>query len=413
MASKQRRGPKYFPKPPVSAEFLLKDLETSVATFTTDSAASADDIKICNVKAVASYSWIDTPTPTILVPGSPRVWANKHIKRVPKDSGVQYVDRNSREMGDHSSHLPLFAAIDCLHENFGYNEHDFITDRNCLRKLLRYIRCSYNDDDFRINIDMLQKTCLFSRCEENTTENLTAFRGFGHEYERAATKAPHGCERTSGHHRILSYDFGGLKVLLRCTVDACTESEIDDDDLFLASFNALSIRSRGSAISQSYDLAPSPMSGLTVKITSPRSLIPQSDIIEIKTRSVRKDLDWDEIYPQLYLSQTGYLYVARHDYGAFQPAEKIKLNGPDMKPYIEHAEETICKLKALLDAILKAVRKEGSGVPLSLVSLGGQLALYKRKEGTGKPLGEKITSKFELVPPEHSTQVTPNDAVER
>ena len=88
--------------------------------------------------------------------------------------------------------------------------------------------------------------------------------------------------------------------------------------------------------------------------------------------------------------------MAKHNSGVFQPVEKISLTGDEMKPYAEMMEGSLVKLKNLLKAIFKAVREQGEGVPLSLVCQGGTLSLWKRKEGSGKPLGEEITSKFKV-----------------
>ena len=54
----------------------------------------------------------------------------------------------------------------------------------------------------------------------------------------------------------------------------------------------------------------------------------------------------------------------------------------------------MAKLNAVLDQVLKVVRKESDGVGLSLVSVGGKLMLYKRKERTGKALGDEILTRF-------------------
>jgi hypothetical protein len=33
---------------------------------------------------------------------------------------------------------------------------------------------------------------------------VSGFKGFGSEYEKAATRHPKGCEKATGHHRIIS-----------------------------------------------------------------------------------------------------------------------------------------------------------------------------------------------------------------
>ena len=195
-----------------------------MATLSVDPANASELIRLRHVKPVASYSWIDAPVPTIVVPGkskyayrhipyiyrsqkgSPWIWADERapVEQVPLDDGVQYIHHNALKMGNHSPMLPLFAAIDALHDNFAYKEFDLITDRNGLRKLLRYIDNADIEDNFRIDIDLVGKTCLFTRQEENTTA-VGQHVGYGHEYLKAVTRVPVGCEKMLDHNRIITY----------------------------------------------------------------------------------------------------------------------------------------------------------------------------------------------------------------
>lgn len=195
-----------------------------MVTLSVDSEAYASElVRLRHVKPVASYSWIDAPVPTIVVPGrsaylpphplltpiatgSPWIWAGERapVKQVPLDAGVQYIHHNASKMGNHSPMLPFFAAIDALHADFAYKELDLVTDRNGLRKLLRYIDNVHTEDNFRIDVDLVGKTCLFTRQEENTTV-VGQHTGYGHEYLKAATRVPSGCEKMLDHHRIITY----------------------------------------------------------------------------------------------------------------------------------------------------------------------------------------------------------------
>lgn len=94
------------------------------------------------------------------------------------------------------------------------------------------------------------------------------------------------------------------------------------------------------------------------------------------------------------ISQTPYLYLARHTNGTFGSVQKIDINGQAMAPYAKQAKDAMRKLQLLLVLILTAVRKQGERKPLSLVYYGGNLKLYKRKEGTGKPIEVEISRKF-------------------
>lgn len=101
--------------------------------------------------------------------------------------------------------MPVFAAIDDLHENnYKYEELDIISDRNNLCKLLRWATGVTDKKDFRIDVECAGQTCLFTRHEEADVETVEGFKGYGHTYKEAATRLPSGCERATGHHRIIS-----------------------------------------------------------------------------------------------------------------------------------------------------------------------------------------------------------------
>ncbi|KAG1841793.1 hypothetical protein DFJ58DRAFT_807532 [Suillus subalutaceus] len=319
-------------------------------------------------KPIASYSWIEAATPTIAVPGSPRVWFTGP-KRVPADSGTRFIDQNAFYM----------------RKIFDYKQFDFITDRNNLRKLLRWASGSSDENDFRIDIDVAGSTCLFTRLEAQNTDTVQGFMGYGHEYEKAATRVTRGCERATGHHRMISIDIGGLKILLRFTIEACTSSTNDtnDEDDLLAAFSGLGIG--GASASRTRDTkkpqATVPtVRGVSITQTTPRKVVPQASLIELKTRAAHREIDWAEIYPQLYLSQTAFLYIAKHERGNFNTLEKVELGSVSMQTHARRAEQ--------------GVAKKMWGVGLSLVSKDGKLALYKRHEGTGKGPGKDITNKF-------------------
>lgn len=145
------------------------------------------------------------------VEGSPPVWTNVNPRRVPQDRGLTYIDQNSARMGPKTSPLtPIFASIEALGADVDLQDFDVVTDRNNLRKLLRWASGTPEEKDFRIDVELAGKTCLFTRREEKDSEYVTEFRGFGHEYEKAATRWPKGSERATGHHRIISIVSSGI-----------------------------------------------------------------------------------------------------------------------------------------------------------------------------------------------------------
>jgi len=92
------------------------------------------------------------------VPGSPNIWTNANPTRVAADSGVVFIDQNAHRMGSTASPLiPIFAAIDELHRGkYEYAKLDIVSDRNNLRKLLRW--ATGDGDTFRIDIERAGQT---------------------------------------------------------------------------------------------------------------------------------------------------------------------------------------------------------------------------------------------------------------
>jgi hypothetical protein len=104
--------------------------------------------------------------------------------------------------------LPLITAVNKRAEGkkdkFDWASVDFVTDRNGLRKLLRWIGGS-DIRDFRIDLQLAgEKTVLCNRWEKRTRERFTG-RTFGFSFEKASTQAAPGCRDSAGHHRIITY----------------------------------------------------------------------------------------------------------------------------------------------------------------------------------------------------------------
>ncbi|TDL16805.1 hypothetical protein BD410DRAFT_730790, partial [Rickenella mellea] len=188
-------------------------------------------------------------------------------------------------------------------------------------------------------------------------------------------------------------NIGGLKVLQRFEVDACTGSSGAEDG-FLSAFAAFNPDTTTSPATHFPDNEPRSFSGIQIHRTTPRTLVPQSTLIELKTRVFQKPVAWSKIYPQLYLSQTPYLYLANHLKGEFIDVEKIKTDDKQMERYMMKAEESMGRLRDLLVQILKAVRNEDGDEVFSLVREDGRLALYRREKGSGMSVGKDILQKF-------------------
>ena len=131
------------------------------------------------------------------------------------DHGYDFVDQNGHRMGPRTL-LPLIRAVQDVESQSGIKEEDkfdwssvdFVTDRNGLRKLLRWINHASGDPprDFRIDLQLAgSKTVLMNRWEQITKEQPGARRSYGFNFEEAMTVIAPGCERGTGYHRIVTY----------------------------------------------------------------------------------------------------------------------------------------------------------------------------------------------------------------
>lgn len=93
-------------------------------------------------------------------------------------------------------------------DRFDWSSVDFVTDRNGLRKLLRWIDSTSGDPpkDFRIDMQLAgSKTVLMNRWEEITRVQPGTRRSYGFNFEETMTVPSPECERGTGYHRIITY----------------------------------------------------------------------------------------------------------------------------------------------------------------------------------------------------------------
>ncbi|PIL35057.1 hypothetical protein GSI_02844 [Ganoderma sinense ZZ0214-1] len=374
--------------------------------------SSGNAIKPENVKYIGSYNWEEKSTPTITVPGSPPEWRGRPFPyRVPFDTDVRFVDQNGYRMDEASCLLPIFRAVDIVAEenadtSLDWGDVDIVTDRNGLRKLMRWLQYTPGPEkeapkEFRIDLQLGgKKTVLMNRWEKRTRENADPPKsGCGLNFERESTTPTKGCEKSTGHHRIVQQDMGGLKMIVRFEVDACipgpasesttsttrattertaatraTSSNVDDLTDMLSGLDV----SRGtstsvmSTISQSADIT-------VIRAGIQRS---QSSIVELTTRSARyiDGFDWEEQYPQLLLSSTPHLFLAVHDRGVFQNVIKHQLGTTEFRRVENDSkiQKRFRQLVAVLRTVQSLVKEHGARGRLSLVCRDGRLEVFER-----------------------------------
>jgi hypothetical protein len=138
------------------------------------------------------------------------------------DVGESFIDQNAAR-NPNSPLEPLFRSLFALKPNFDMSNIDLVSDRNNIRKLLRFVTSS-SKDTFEIKVEIVGNgTTLFTRVSPNSTTMARGNMGYGHNFENAITKDHVG----TGHHRIVSYQLGGMMMINRHEVDGYLDEKYD------------------------------------------------------------------------------------------------------------------------------------------------------------------------------------------
>ena len=147
--------------------------------------------------------------------GSPPEWRNRDLPfTLPLDSSTDFVDQNPHRITMNSLQ-PMMTAIDIHFQNhldselFDWTAVDFITARNGLRKLLRWITCAaaerYKLKPFRIDLQLVgSRTVIFKRWEWEESIGQHPM-GYGVNFKQAMTVPGRNCRKSTSHERVVSY----------------------------------------------------------------------------------------------------------------------------------------------------------------------------------------------------------------
>lgn len=297
-----------------------------------------------------------------------------------------YIDQNAAR-NPRSPLEPLFRALAIENPEYDIGDVDLVTDRNNIRKLLRFVQGPSNKA-FKIKVEIAgDKTALFTRVEKRTKQTISEVQGYGHNFEKACTKIPTG---STAHHRIVGYTFGGLKCIVRHETDGYVDGksphELTDDVSDV--LKGLSISKVGSTINQHRP-------GAVIVETDGKAVDPSSTL-EIKTRVAHRRLKMAEVTPQLWISQTPNLVVGYHRDGVFDHVQPRDMR-EELRRWESANQSNLCKLAALLTKIIKVVKFSENGAALvqsdglsklSIVAGNGKRALPDDLYGKWEQKGE-------------------------
>jgi hypothetical protein len=373
---------------------------TPVATITRSDLRNLSvpsEAAIKDVKYLSSYNWIEAPTPTIAVPGSPNIWSPPSgARRVKKDTGLIYIAQNAARHPD-SPLEPLFRALFTVNPSFDIRAIDVVSDRNNIRKLLSFVdpitSRSGKTEDFTIEVEMTRNTAIFARTETAVQEVIGPheFRGFGHEFEKAYTKTK--VNGSTGCHRIISYRFGNLSFIIRHETDGYVADGRPPANADAALVNE-GLASSLSSMSLAAEKSPSKGQPRQSKLTIRRDgrMVPAESILEIKTRVSHRRLHIRDVASQLWVSQTPKLVRAYHTKGIFQPPTVEDVSA-EIKAWEDAQKGNLKILAALIAKILGGAKDCGGCAVVRYSALTDKMVVLKAERK--KMLPEDLYSKWD------------------
>jgi hypothetical protein len=182
---------------------------------------------------------------------------------------------------------------------------------------------------------------------------------------------------------------GDLRLLMEHKVEAYADerraARSDDVNSLISSFGRIRITDRARR-PPVMSRASAPTSATSViftdgeiRVQKTKDTFKDYNFVEVKTMAQRKTIDWRIFHPQLYLSQTKQVLVARHARGQFVSIEKHQLNDEALRQQTEHTEQTLGRLVEFMRRLFVALKASGSG-PWALVCTNGTLKLHKSTE---------------------------------
>ncbi|KAI7780546.1 hypothetical protein LA080_015947 [Diaporthe eres] len=318
------------------------------------------------------------------------------------DSGRHFINQNAKKIPDYPFEV-VFQAAELMNPTVRFDEIDVLTNRNSLRKFFDFCKGRVQES-FRVNLHLVNDTLIIERCVRSTTEFLhgSSDSGFGHNFEKAATRSSRGLENSSGHHRVLRYDLGGLKCAVRFEVDASYD---DPDTVGEGERHVAKAESYGEEVAS---LATA-FSSIAVKKagsgstggsadTIPRGAgTDQASVAELKSRKDHGSKPKPNWLPQLWLGRTRYLITGHHENGTFDDVRVYDLR-EELEAWEKNEvnQEALQKMAALLSRLRDTIRTNQGKSCVALCEKAVKpytLRIHASTSGKG-PLPASVVEKF-------------------
>ena len=208
---------------------------------------------------------------------------------------------------------------------------------------------------FRFCIEVIGNTVFFLRQVNDPKELIEDIRGYGHTFPEAYTTWDEGVKGSETSQRIVHYEFGGLRCMVRFECDGYLENSTAEN---AAKATTMAQANRvDDLVDALQDNTVFSKQALTNNLTVKKGgeAIAQSSIFDLKTRSLRygKEIDMNDVYPLLWIKQIPNFVVAYHDgQGLFQDI-RVQNIQEDMEVWQEDNKHAIGRFAALLNKLIE------------------------------------------------------------
>jgi len=291
---------------------------------------------------------------------------------------------------------PAFRALLAMHPGFDLSSLDIFGCGSTLGNLLRF--CGGLEKDFRFNIDLVGDTVFFIRKESSPAVLISNICGYGHTFPEAHTIWEPEVKGSASHQRIIQYDFGGLKFMVRSESDGYLkqEAELDTQPKDVTATNTSQLKENLVETKGTIQADDSTLfEALTVTRKHPATdgplhaemrgrQIPQRAIFDLKTRAkeTRRPIDMEEVYRRLWVNQTPYFMFAEHFRGFFEPQDVQPTSVADgMARWEDDHEALLKRYQAVVMEIVTATRSSATGKLQVIRKASGPLEIQERVEG--------------------------------
>ncbi|KGO49237.1 hypothetical protein PEX1_018490 [Penicillium expansum] len=335
----------------------------------------ATSVSISDVKHLSSYNWIKARTPIIAVPGTPARWSPpKGPQQVKMDSGLYFIAENAVRHPK-SPLEPLFRALYLENPSFDIRSIDVVADRNTIRQLLSFINPGLDkSQSFTIHVEVVKNTVILCRVGKPKLQFIKPGMpsGFGHNFEKRYTA--HRVKGSSSHYRIISYNFGALKFLIRHETDGyvAVNTAGSSTAVSQSTYDGLSSKMKSVSLSQPNVSLHTTPAGLSIRKDG--KAVPLASTLEIKTRTIKRVLAMKDVAAQLWISQTPKLVRAYHAEGNFQPP-KVEDVAAAVKSWEDLHQVDLRKLAALIHKVIEVTKGCGGAATIERRGRGTKLTI--------------------------------------